>query len=204
MVPFYYFHDFEFDWEESYWYLKFLSKKQLIKHPWPFDGEQKISVIFISNKSIIMKINEIWTIFFQKLLCSPSKIPTSTTIILRNTTKRSRMFYQLLLAQNVQISLFFSVKSIIMKIKERYHVSLTSNISAKTWSKSYLSRVLCWKTIPLHQENCRPNLSDSPQVSEFFGVLLSASQTPIYCHLWCWLSNKDDSSWQAAQPSLKK
>ena len=72
---------------------------------------------------------------FQKLLCSPSKIPISTTIILRNTTKRSRMFYQLLLAQNVQISIvFLSVKSIIMKIKEWYHVSLTSNISAKTWS----------------------------------------------------------------------
>ena len=72
---------------------------------------------------------------FQKLLCSPSKIPTSTTIILRNIPKRSRMFYQLLLAQNVQISIvFLSVKSIIMKIKEWYHVSLTSNISAKTWS----------------------------------------------------------------------
>ena len=71
---------------------------------------------------------------FQKLLCSPSKIPISTTIILRNTTKRSRMFYQLLLAQNVQISkVFLYVKSIIMKIKEWYHVSLTSNISAKTW-----------------------------------------------------------------------
>ena len=72
---------------------------------------------------------------FQKLLCSPSKIPISTRIIFRNTTKRSRMFYQLLSTQNVQISIvFLSVKSIIMKIKEWYHVSSTSNISAKTWS----------------------------------------------------------------------
>ena len=46
------------------------------------------------------------------------------------------MFNQLLLTQNVQIStiVFLSVKSIIRKIKEWYHVSSTSNISAKTWS----------------------------------------------------------------------
>ena len=55
--------------------------------------------------------------------------------ILRNTNKRSRTFNQLLLTQNVQISIvFLSVKSIIMKIKEWHHVSLTSNISGKTWS----------------------------------------------------------------------
>ena len=42
---------------------------------------------------------------------------------------------QLLLTQNVQISIVFhSVKSIIMKIKEWHHVFLTSNISGKTWS----------------------------------------------------------------------
>ena len=72
---------------------------------------------------------------FQKLFCSPPRVPISTTVILRNTIERSRMFNQLLLTQNVQISIvFLLVKSIIMKIKEWYHVSLTSNISAKTWS----------------------------------------------------------------------
>ena len=56
---------------------------------------------------------------FQKLFCSPWKVPISTRIILRNTIKRSRMFNQLLLTQNVQISIvFLSVKSIIMEIKE--------------------------------------------------------------------------------------
>ena len=72
---------------------------------------------------------------FQKLFCSPSKVPISTRIILRNTINRSRMFNQLLLAQNIQISIIFlSVKSIIIEIKDSNHVSLTSNISAKTWS----------------------------------------------------------------------
>ena len=72
---------------------------------------------------------------FKKLFCSPWKVPISTRIILRNTIKRSRMLNQLLLTQNVQISIvFLSVKSIIMKIKEWHHVSLTSNISGKTWS----------------------------------------------------------------------
>ena len=72
---------------------------------------------------------------FQKLCCSPSKVPISTRITPRNTIKRSRMLYQLLLTQNAQISIvFLSVKSIIRKIKEWPHVSLTSNISAKTWS----------------------------------------------------------------------
>ena len=55
---------------------------------------------------------------FQKLFCSPSKVPISTRIIPRNTSKRSRMFYQLLFAQNVQISIIFlSVNSIVIKIK---------------------------------------------------------------------------------------
>ena len=72
---------------------------------------------------------------FQKLVCSPSKVPISTRIILRNTINRSRMFNQLLLAQNIQISIIFlSVKSIIIEIKDSNHLSLTSNISAKTWS----------------------------------------------------------------------
>ena len=72
---------------------------------------------------------------FQKLFCSPPKVPISTRIILRNTIKRSRTFNQLIWTQNLQISIvFFSVKSIIIKIKEWDHVSLTSNISAKTWS----------------------------------------------------------------------
>ena len=46
------------------------------------------------------------------------------------------MFYQLLLAQNVQISIvFLSVKSIIMKIKEWHHESLTSkgSLQKKGW-----------------------------------------------------------------------
>ena len=69
---------------------------------------------------------------FQKLVCSPSKVPISTRIILRNTSKRSRMFYQLLFTQNVQISIILLlVKSIILILKEWYPVSLTSNISAK-------------------------------------------------------------------------
>ena len=39
------------------------------------------------------------------------------------------------LEQIVQISvIFISNKSILTKIKEWYHISLTSNISAKTWS----------------------------------------------------------------------
>ena len=72
---------------------------------------------------------------FQKLVCSPSKVPISTRIILRNTINRSRMFNQLLLAQNIQISIIFlSVKSIIIEIKDSNHLSLTSNISAKNWS----------------------------------------------------------------------
>ena len=50
---------------------------------------------------------------FQKF-CSPSKVPIWTILIFRNTIKRSRMFNQLLLTQNVQFSIVFhSVKSII-------------------------------------------------------------------------------------------
>ena len=69
------------------------------------------------------------------MFCSPSQVPISTRIILRNTIKKSKMFYQLILTQNVQISIvFLSDKSIIMKIKEWHHVSLTLNISVKTLS----------------------------------------------------------------------
>ena len=82
-----------------------------------------------------MKKNRNLNSLFQKLFCSTPKVPIWTRMIFRNAIKRSRMFYQLLLTQIVQISIvFLSVKSIIMKIKEWYHVSLTSNISAKTWS----------------------------------------------------------------------
>ena len=41
---------------------------------------------------------------FQKWFCSPSKVPISTRIILRNTIKRPRMFNQLLLTQNLKSS----------------------------------------------------------------------------------------------------
>ena len=61
---------------------------------------------------------------FQKLFCSPSKVPISTRKIFRNS-----------ILENLEISIvFFSIKSIIMKIKEWYNLSLTSNISAKNWS----------------------------------------------------------------------
>ena len=94
------------------------------------------SFIFMSFDLLEMKITEIWTICSKN--CSvhhPPKVPISTRIILRNTSKRSRMFYQLLFTQNVQISIIFlSVKSIVIRIKKRDYVSLTSNISAKTWS----------------------------------------------------------------------
>ena len=70
--------------------------------------------------------------FFKNLFCSKSKVPIST---IWNTIKRSRMFNQLFLTQNLQISIvFLSVKLFSIKIKEWYHVSLTSKISAKTWS----------------------------------------------------------------------
>ena len=76
--------------------------------------------------------------FFQKLFIQDpprSKVPISTRIISWNTIKRSWMFNQLIWAQNLQISIvFFLVKSISMKIKEWYHVSLTSKISAKSLS----------------------------------------------------------------------
>ena len=86
---------------------------------------------------------------FQKLFCSPPKVPTSTNVTLRNTIKRSRMFNQLLLTQNVQISIvFLSVKSIIMKIKEWHHVSLTSNISAKIGDVFKTSGPADFKSVP--------------------------------------------------------
>ena len=80
---------------------------------------------------------------FKKLFCSPSKVPISTRIILRNTIKRSRMFNQLLLTQNLHISIvFLSVKSMSRKIKEWYHVSLTSNFSAKLGQIVHVGDVL--------------------------------------------------------------
>ena len=63
------------------------------------------SFIFMIIDLLEMKITEIWTICSKKLVCSPSKVPISTRIILRNTMKRPRMFNQLLSIQNVQISI---------------------------------------------------------------------------------------------------
>ena len=84
--------------------------------------------------------------FFQKLLCSPSKVPISIRIILRNTSKRSRMFYQLLVTQNVQISIIFlSVKYIVIRIKKM--VSCIFNL-----------KYLCQNLIKLHKQgvwNCQ-------------------------------------------------
>ena len=51
------------------------------------------------------------------------------------------MFYQLLFTQKIQITIVF-LKLIIMKIKEWDHSSLTSNISAKTWSNCTCGCVL--------------------------------------------------------------
>ena len=52
-----------------------------------------------------------------------------------NYRNLNNLFQKLLFTQNVQISIIFlSVKSIVIRIKKWYHVSLTSNISAKTWS----------------------------------------------------------------------
>ena len=89
----------------------------------------------------------------QKLFCSTSKVPIWTRMIFRNTIKRSRMFHQLLLTQNVQISIvFLSVKSIIIEIKDSNHLSLTSNISAKTWSnwtcRGYFENVRTSRSVP--------------------------------------------------------
>ena len=73
-----------------------MGKKQLIKHPRPFDGISKDYSCWY------------WYLWWW--------------------TER-------FLEQIVQISvIFISNKSIIMKIKDWYHMSLTSNISAKTWS----------------------------------------------------------------------
>ena len=92
----------------------------------------------------------------QELFCSKSKVPIWTRMIFRSTIKRSRMFHQLLLTQNVQISIvFLLVKSIIMKIKEWYHVSLTSNISATTWSNWTCHEGGVWKDL----DQQIPNLS---------------------------------------------
>ena len=59
------------------------------------------------------------------------------------------MFYQLILTKNVQISIVSpSVKSILMKIREWYHVSLTSNTSAKTLSNLGVLKTSDYKSVP--------------------------------------------------------
>ena len=79
-----------------------------------FTQTVQISIVFLSVKLIIIKPKT------RQTSARQSNIIDITT---------------LLLIQNVQISIvFLSVKSIIMKIKEWHHVSLTSNISGKTWS----------------------------------------------------------------------
>ena len=61
---------------------------------------------FIGNKNNINLYN-----LLKNLFCSPSKVPISTKIILRNTIKSSKIFNQLLSTQNVPISIvFLSVK----------------------------------------------------------------------------------------------
>ena len=78
---------------------------------------------------------------FQKLFCLPSKVTISTRVILRNSSKNSRMFYQLLFTQNVHISIIFlSVKSIAIRIKNWYHVSFRIESEEKyQFYKSYRS-----------------------------------------------------------------
>ena len=80
MIPFLNSYDNWFDWEENYWDLNILFEKQFIKHSRPFAGISKdyscwycylwwwteqfleqivqISVLFISNKSKLIKIKE--------------------------------------------------------------------------------------------------------------------------------------------------
>ena len=93
----FYFYDNGIDWEENYWDLNILCKKQLIKHSRPFAGisrdyscwywylwwwteqflEQivQIYVISISNKSILMKrkewYNVSWTLLYTRAQWSP-------------------------------------------------------------------------------------------------------------------------------------
>ena len=96
MIPFFNSYDNGFDWEENYWDLNILCEKQLIKHSRPFAG--------------ISKDYSCWYWYLW-------------------------WWTEQFLEQIVQISvIFISNKSKLMKIKEWYHVSLTSNISAKTWS----------------------------------------------------------------------
>ena len=96
MIPFFYFLDNWFDWEENYWDLKILCSDQLIKCPRPFDG--------------ISKDYSCWYWYLW-------------------------WWTEQFLEEIVQISvIFISNKSNSKKIKEWYHVSLTSNISGKTWS----------------------------------------------------------------------
>ena len=126
---------------------------------------------------------------FQKLFCSPSKVPISTRIILRNTIKRSRMLNQLLLTQNVQISIvFLYVKSIIMEIKEWYHVSLTSNISAKTWSNWTCRGILktsgpaYFKSVPGYEN--WPRFGGVIEQNKIFNSLCQYCTLKIEKYLW--------------------
>ena len=77
------------------------------------------------------------------------------------------MFYPLLLTQNVHISIvFLSVKLIIMKIKEWDHSSLTSNISAKTWSNC-----TCGCVLKLSEPADFKNDPDFENCPRFVGVI---------------------------------
>ena len=103
---------------------------------------------FCENWFVVDETNRNLNNPFQKLFCSPSKVQISTEKIIGNTIKRVRMFYQLILTKNVQISIVSpSVKSILMKIREWYHVSLTSNTSAKTLSNCTCSG--CFENVRL-------------------------------------------------------
>ena len=96
MIPFIDSYDNGFDWKENYWDLNILCEKQLIKHTRPFAG--------------ISKDYSCWYCYLW-------------------------WWTEQFLEQIVQISvIFISNKSIIKKIKKWYLVSLTSIISAKTWS----------------------------------------------------------------------
>ena len=65
---------------------------------------------------------------FQKLFCSPPRVPISTTVILRNTIERSRMFNQLLLIQNVQISIVFLIWYLELKKPEALNCPLPMSL----------------------------------------------------------------------------
>ena len=106
------------------------------------------------------------------------------------------MFHQLLLAQNVQISkVFLYVKSIIMKIKEWYHVSLTSNISAKTWS-NWTSR------------GCSENVTTRLYTIVFFFTYEELQNDQSDARLYVTFTNHSDfespHKYNSAQPSSQR